>query len=244
MHEQGNIKFYASVGGIMEGLGKLSALKKLIVLVTFASLVLATGCSSLIVKRAPGGVPKPAVQTLGRVEFTIPFTRRGGDNGDQFALWLEDPKTGSHFKTLAVTTYTATIGYKKDPGALPTWEQSSGIATMTHQQQKDVNAMLTATPPSGNHTWIWYCDNDAGTEAMPAGDYNYYLESSTNHENHVLYMGSITIGDKEVDSIGLPLSGSTYARAVVGGITAHFIPQGQKSSNDKFVFSAKDGSVK
>jgi hypothetical protein len=79
---------------------------------------------------------------------------------------------------------------------------------------------------------------------MPAGDYIYYLESSTNKENHVLYTGSITIGDKEEDSMGLPMSGSSYARAVVGGISAHFIPQGQKSSKDKFVFSAKDRAVK
>jgi hypothetical protein len=63
----------------------------------------------------PGGVPKPAVKTLGLVKFTIPVVRQGSDREDQFALWLEDPRTGTHFKTLAVTTYVATEGFKKDP---------------------------------------------------------------------------------------------------------------------------------
>ena len=111
-------------------------------------LLLCAGCG-LGVKRAPGGVPKPAVKTLGMVKFTIPLTRQGSDRDDQFALWLEDPRTGTHFKTLAVTTYVATEGFKKDPGILPVWEQHSGIAFMTGAQQKDVNAIAIPVKQGG-----------------------------------------------------------------------------------------------
>ena len=63
---------------------------------------------------------------------------------------------------------------------LVTW----GAGTLTGAQQKDVNAMLVATPSSGTVTYIWYADNDAGTEAMPAQTYSYYLEGSSKKENH------------------------------------------------------------
>ena len=185
--------------------------------------LLCTGCS-LNVKRAPGSVPKPAVKTLGMVKFTIPVSRQGSDWEDQFALWLEDPRTGTHFKTLAVTTYVATEGFKKEPGHLPVWEQHSGIAFMTGAQQKDVNAMLVATPSSGTVTYIWYADNDAGTEAMPAQTYSYYLEGSSKKENHVLYTGTIPSGGKPSHSRGLDESVTGTQPRLVDGVTAEFLP--------------------
>jgi hypothetical protein len=192
-------------------------------------LLLCTGCA-LGVQRAPGGVPKPAVKTLGLVKFTIPVVRQGSDREDQFALWLEDPRTGTHFKTLAVTTYVATEGFKKDPGILPVWEQHSGIAFMTGAQQKDVNAMLIATPPTGTANYIWYADNDAGTEAMPPQTYHYYLEGSSRKRHHVLYTGSITIGSKPAQSTGVDESVTGPGPRLVGGITAEFLPNPQSKT--------------
>lgn len=186
-----------------------------------------TGCA-LSVKRAPGSVPKPAVKTLGRVEFTVPFVRQGADREDQFALWLENPETGSHFKTLTVTAYTATTGFKTNPGILPVWEQRSGIAGMTGAQQKDVNAMLVATPETGILTYIWYGDNDAGTEAMPAGIYHYFLESTVKKQNHVIYHGVITLGKQPNKSEGIKEAVTGVQNKLVSGIQAEFKPDTQK----------------
>ncbi|MCH4158324.1 MAG: hypothetical protein LKF34_07000 [Acidaminococcaceae bacterium] len=193
-------------------------------------LLVCAGCALGVVTRAPGGVPKPSVPTLGLVKFTFPVHRQAGDREDQYALWLENPRTGTHFKTLAVTSYVATQGFKKDPGILPVWEQHAGIVFMIGPREKDVNVMLVPTPPSGTRTYLWYCDNDAGTEAMPAGTYRYYLEGNSRKKAHVLYAGSITIGTKPDRSQALAETVTGVQPQVVGTVQAAFIPCGSTGS--------------
>ena len=205
-------------------------MKKLLSLGILLMLVLLCAGCALGVTRAPGGVPQPAVQTLGLVKFTFPVYRQASDREDQFVLWLEDPCTGTHFKTLAVTSYTATQGFKKDPGILPVWEQHAGIAFMTGPREKDVNAMLVATPPAGMRTYLWYCDNDAGTEAMPAQTYHYYLEGNSKKAAHVLYAGTITIGSQPDQSQGLAETVQGVQPQVVGTIHATFFPRGSRQA--------------
>jgi hypothetical protein len=101
---------------------------------------------------------------------------------------------------------------------------------MTGAQQKDVNAMLIATPPTGTANYIWYADNDAGTEAMPPQTYHYYLEGSSRKRHHVLYTGSITIGSKPAQSTGVDESVTGPGPRLVGGITAEFLPNPQSKT--------------
>lgn len=57
-------------------------MKKLLYLGILLVLVLLCASCALGVKRAPGGVPKPAVQTLGLVKFTFPVYRQAFDRED------------------------------------------------------------------------------------------------------------------------------------------------------------------
>jgi len=175
------------------------------------------------VRRAPGGVPKPTIPTLGRVIIKLQISRQGTAHDDQFALWLEDGQ-GICLKTLAVTDYAAIRKVYSDPFILPLWHRRSQIENYGGMRFKDVNAMVIDTPQDGIQEYIWYCDNDAATRPMEAGNYQYFLESTVGKERHLVFAGSITIGKGASQSDGHVIEGELNDMVLTPWIKAEYIP--------------------
>jgi hypothetical protein len=157
-------------------------------LLAAAALIL-TGCAG---QTAGKDAVKPEHNL---VEISLTFNRRSGIAANQFAVWIEDA-SGKYIKTLYVTKFVATGGWKSRPEAVPGWVAKSGIGAGT-VTVADVSS--GATPKSGPLTYVWDC-TDAGGKAVPSGDYRFVAEGTIFWKDAVSYNGVISVGDKENSS--------------------------------------------
>ncbi len=124
----------------------------------------------------------------GSLTVTFDFEKQSGYASNQFAVWIEDAD-GNFIKTLYATRFTANGGYKNRPDAIPTWVEKSGLASMP---KNDVDAITGATPKAGTLAYTWDL-TDANGDAVPSGEYSFFVEGNLRWKNRVLYSGSIKI---------------------------------------------------
>lgn len=137
---------------------------------------------------------------LGQVEISFDYNRADRDYANnQFAVWIED-LDGNLIKTLFVTHFTVTKGWKTRKEALPTWRKKANIS---HLEKKDVDTISGATPKGGRLYFTWETDQDDGS-FVPARDYNYLVECNYYWEDTVLYKGMIQLGKNEDSSKASP----------------------------------------
>lgn len=80
---------------------------------------------------------------LGQVEISFDYNRADRDYANnQFAVWIED-LDGHLVRTLFVTKFTATKGWKTRKETLPTWKEKSNISQL---KKDEVDAIAGATP--------------------------------------------------------------------------------------------------
>lgn len=132
-------------------------------------------------------MPTPESGTL---TVTFDFGKQSGYASNQFAVWIEDAD-GKYIKTLYATHFTANGGYKNRPDSIPAWVEKSGLVSMT---KNEVDAITSATPKTGTLSYTWNL-TDTNGNAVPPGEYSFFVEGSLRWKNHVLYVGVIGISD-------------------------------------------------
>lgn len=128
----------------------------------------------------------------GQVDITLNYLHRSGIASNQFVVWIED-SDGSFIKTLFVTRFTASGGWKSRPDALPVWVSRSGLSGGTAPA---ADATSGATPKSGQLAFAWDCTDKDG-QPVPAGEYHFLVEGTIFWKDAVLYEGVITVGSGE-----------------------------------------------
>ena len=132
-------------------------------------------------------VENPSSSVSGRrIEVTFDYQRQKGAGSNQFAVWIEDAQ-GNLVKTLAVTQYTSTGGWRLRNSSLSHWQE---IANPLHMTMEEIDAVSGATPrQSGTYRVIWdYTDQDGNP--VPDGEYICKLEAALFFTSYALYEGS------------------------------------------------------
>lgn len=190
-------------------------MKKIIVLITLVGVML-SGCTQDHI------TPTDTAGQIGTLEISFMYNRQEKDYANnQFAVWIEDVD-GNYIKTLYVTRFTATKGYKKREESLPRWVKASGISSLS---KKQVDAFTSATPKRGSLTYIWD-GRDEDDHFVEAGEYHYFVEGTILWENGVTYSGRITLGDEEADSIPVPTYTTDEAKGsdMIQNVEANYKP--------------------
>jgi hypothetical protein len=132
-----------------------------------------------------------AAQTAAAAQVIIGFDYQSqpGSASNQFAVWIEDAN-GNLTKTLYVTKYTATGGYKNRPDSIFNWVAKAELAAMSKCQ---VDAIAGATPKSGKLAYVWDLTDSDGN-AVPSGSYTFVVEGTLRWKNYVLFGGTIVVG--------------------------------------------------
>ena len=127
-----------------------------------------------------------------RIEVTFNYQRQKGAGSNQFAVWIEDVQ-GNLVKTLAVTQYTSTGGWRLRKSSLSHWQE---IADPLHMTMKEIDAVSGATPrQSGTYRVIWdFTDQDGNP--VPDGEYTCKLEAALFFTSYALYEGSFPAADE------------------------------------------------
>lgn len=154
-------------------------MKKLFLILAALALAL-SGCS----RQAATTTAVPAHNVV-TISFTFNRTKTIASN--QFAVWIEDAG-GKLVKTLFVTNFTASGGWKARPDAIPGWTGKSGISSGA---KADTHS--GATPKSGPLTYIWDGTDENG-KAVPAGDYKFFVEGTIFWKDDVTYSGAVRLG--------------------------------------------------
>jgi hypothetical protein len=123
------------------------------------------------------------------VLISFDYEKQSGFSSNQFAVWIED-MDGSLVKTLYATRFTASGGYQKKPDTIPLWVERSGLASMT---KSEADAVSGATPRAGALSYVWDLTGANG-DAVPPGEYRFFVEGSLRWKNRVLYSGTVDIG--------------------------------------------------
>ncbi|MDD4320260.1 MAG: DUF2271 domain-containing protein [Acidaminococcaceae bacterium] len=171
--------------------------RKLITVIMLGVCVLFLGgCGNekLSVKHTDKPLQKGVI-ALGKVDITFNYLKQGGFGSNQFAVWIEDSK-GNYIKTLGVTKFVATKGYKTREMALANWVK---IAKRTDMNAQQVEAITNATPSTGMQTYEWNC-TDAKGKPVEAGEYRYVVEATRYMEDYDIFSGKILVGKKKVAS--------------------------------------------
>ena len=129
------------------GKQRCNVFKKLTVLTMLSlCIVIFSGCGN---EKAPAksaaNMPKNNIVTPGKVDITFNYDKQQGMGSNQFAVWIEDAN-GKYIKTLGVTKFVATKGYKTREQALVNWVKKAQRSELTDKQ---VEAITTATPSTG-----------------------------------------------------------------------------------------------
>lgn len=159
--------------------------------------------------------------TPNTLEVSFPYVRQSGSSNNQFAVWIESD-SGEYIKTLSVTKYTATKGYKVQENAIPTWVKKSNISK---DKTKEIDAVTEVTPKSGEMVYIWDLKDKDGTE-VSKGTYKFVVEGTTSLTSRILYSGEIEIGGDEVTVKGEPQYVGNGAKEsdMIGEVVAKYNP--------------------
>lgn len=175
----------------------------------------------------PVDAPEPAV---GELVVTFDYEKQSGHASNQFTVWIEDAD-GNFVKTLYATRFTANGGYQNRPDSIPMWVSKSGLASMS---KPEVDAITSATPKAGELSYTW--DLTANGNAVPPGEYRFFVEGSLRWKNRVLYSGAVEIGDDpvttqadvqfffEANDKQPALSDAAPETAMIGAVSASFSP--------------------
>ena len=112
---------------------------------------------------------------------------------NQFAVWIED-MDGNYINSLYATKWTADGGYKSRPDSIKTWIEQSRRDSM---EKSEVDAISGATPQAGELSYSWDL-TDSSRNAVPQGEYRFFVEGTLRWKNYVIYSGVIEIGDTAV----------------------------------------------
>ena len=155
------------------------------------------------------------------VEISFPYVKQKGTASNQFAVWIED-ETGEYVKTLFVTKFTATKGYKSREDAIPTWVEKSKIS---EEKTKEIDSVTGATPKSGDMVYTWDLKDKDGKDA-PKGTYNFYVEGTTRWQSRILYSGEIEIGGNKITVKAEPKYSTDEAKEsdMIGEVNAVYNP--------------------
>ena len=167
----------------------------------------------------------------GEVVIAFDYAKQSGYASNQYAVWIEDTD-GRLIKTLYATRYTANGGYQDRPDSIPAWVEKSGLAEMA---KTEIDAITGATPKAGSLAYTWDLTDLHGNIVKP-GEYNFFVEGSLRWKNRVIYCASMEIGNLpvtveadaeyffEAGNNQPALSKDSPESAMIGTVTAHFIP--------------------
>jgi len=164
---------------------------------------------------------KNDIVTPGKVDITFNYVKQAGMGSNQFAVWIEDA-TGKYIKTLGVTKFVATKGYKTREMALSNWVKTAKRLDMTDKQ---VEAITKATPSTGGQLYEWDCTDNQG-KPLAAGEYRYVVEATRYMEDYDLFSGKVVVGKKAVTSKAeLKTVGDTEKnKSMLTDVSATFTP--------------------
>ncbi len=188
-------------------------------------VVFLSGCSNKKTDVKHTDIPlQKDIMTLGKVNIIFNYVKQGGFGSNQFAVWIEDAR-GNYIKTLGVTKFVATKGYKTREMALANWVK---IAKRTDMNAQQVEAITNATPSTGMQTYEWNC-TDATGKPVKAGEYRYVVEAARYMENYDIFSGKILVGKTQVSSRAeMKAVGDTEKnKAMLTDVKAEFIPFSQ-----------------
>ena len=166
-----------------------------------------------------------------RIVISFSYVNQSGSASNQYAVWIED-MDGTYLQTVFATQWTANGGYETRPDSIAIWVEKSGIASMPSYY---VDAISGATPQTGEITCVWNLA-DVDGNAVPPGEYRFFVEGTLRWKNYVLYSGVIEIGNAPVtvqadaefiyEGSGnqSALTSDSPENAMIGAVTATFIP--------------------
>lgn len=158
----------------------------------------------------------------GRVEISFDFNRADRDYANnQFAVWIEDLE-GNLVRTLFVTKFTATKGWKIRKETLPTWKKKANISYL---KKDDIDTISGATPKAGRLIFTWE-EKNGDSSFLPSGDFKYFVECNYYWEDTVLYSGKIRVGNNKDTSKAVARFSRESAKKynLIENVTAEFIP--------------------
>ena len=174
------------------------------------------------------GLPDSA---SGQVVISFDYVKQSGSASNQFAVWIED-MADNYLQTVFATRWTANGGFETRPDSIALWVEKSDIASMPSYY---VDAVSGATPQTGEVTCVWDL-TDIDGNAVPPGEYRFFVEGTLRWKNYVLYSGIIEIGNAPVTvkadaefvyagSGNQPtLTIGSSENNMIGAVTATFIP--------------------
>ncbi len=107
------------------------------------------------------------------VQISFQYAKVPGFSSNQYAIWVESA-SGEYVRTVYVTRFTATKGWKTRPEAIPTWVKKSNISRMGKGR---VDTISGATPKTGLQRYFWDFADDAG-KVVADGKYVLVLEGT------------------------------------------------------------------
>ena len=159
-------------------------MKKKLLLTIFIIVLLFSGCASK-------NDPTPQFEGRG-VQISFDYLKKSGYSSNQFAIWVEDAD-GNLIKTLFVTEYTASGGWKTREQSLPAWVK---LANPNNMSKNELDAICTATPSSGKVTIYWDLTDFEGNSVQ--GDYYVIkLEATLREENGVILSSGVYLSASE-----------------------------------------------
>lgn len=129
-----------------------------------------------------------------RIEVSFDYERQRGAGSNQFAVWIEDAE-GNLVRTIAVTQYTSTGGWRLRKSSLSHWRK---IADPLNMNMEEIDAVSGATPKqSGTYRVIWDFTDDNGNP-VPDGTYICKLEAALFFSAYAMYEGAFTTAGEEI----------------------------------------------
>jgi hypothetical protein len=170
-------------------------------------LALSSGCSSNVTRESPSGAiasaspSQPGSSSVsdrspGSVTITYILSHIPKIASNQIAVWIED-ESGNYVRTLYVTRFTASGGYKQRPESIPLWIKTSD---WTNASKNEVDAVTGATQKPGVITLTWDCKDKDGQSVKP-GKYVYIIEGNIYWNDRVVWRGEIEVGNEENTSL-------------------------------------------
>jgi len=190
---------------------------------TLALLIMILLNSSLLpaIEKAAERNANKSSNALGTLAISFDF-KRGDKGSNQYAIWVEDGQ-GKLVRTIYVTNFTATGGYKSRPMCVPTWTSKANPSELT---EATIDGFTGATPAGGTQTYYWDGKDDAG-KMLPEGEYRFFIEGTLFRTDRVLFSGTVVLGTNKQENI--PINTDFFAesdtnRDMLTGLRAGYTP--------------------
>lgn len=134
------------------------------------------------------------------VLISITWKKAPGFGSNQCAIWIEDEK-GDYVTTLYVSNFSGKGGFIKRPDCLTTWRKKADIGTPSLPTKLD--AVTAATPKNGKNSIRWDMTDSQGNR-VPAGIYQYCIETNLYFSEKALWKGEIDTAQPNIVSNAHP----------------------------------------